>query len=127
MGLRALAASDLDTIMQDDVAGFSWPITITDPSESVFSLKGFSSDISALIDPDTGVSVTGRLATCSVSYQALRGAGIATNPKGVSNASQNPWKVTFDDIEGNSYTFKVTRAEPDRAIGCLAMTLEAIE
>lgn len=113
--------------MQDDVGGFSWAITITDPSLTVGSLKGLSSDISSLIDPDTGVSITGRYATCAVSYQALRAAGFATNPKGIVNSSTKPWKVTFNDIEGTSYTFKVVRAEPDRAIGCIAMTLEAIE
>jgi len=126
MGLRDLASADLNYIMQDDVGGFSWDITITDPAGTTHALKGFSSDISALIDPDTGVSITGRLATCSVSYQAIRASGITTNPKAIADNTAKPWKVTFDDIDGNSYTFKVVRSEPDRAIGNLAMTLEAI-
>lgn len=119
MSLRALAESDLSFILEDGVCGFGWPIVLTDPDGLSQNLTGFSDDISQIIDPDTGQAVSGRLASV-----ALRISSLNALPVGISDSSLKPWLVTFDDINGNSFTFKVSQSNPDRALGVVTCLLE---
>jgi hypothetical protein len=115
MGLREIAEQDLGAIIEDDVHGFGWTISVTDPAGvNVPDLVGFSDDIAQLIDPDTGQAVSGRLASCA-------GLGL---PQGVADAGIKPWLVAFLDINGNAYTFKVAQSNPDRALGIVTCVLE---
>ena len=123
MNLRLQAEADLGSIMEDTVGGFGWPITVTDPDGTVQPLVGLSTDIAQVIDPDTGQIVSGRLASVSIRIGALTAAGL-TLPRGVAERAKKPWLVTFDDINGNPYTFKVQSADPDRAIGLVVCILE---
>lgn len=123
MSLRALAESDLAHVLEDSAFGFGYSIAITDPDGKTAELVGFSNDISQLIDPDTGQAVSGRLASAVVRVASLTIAGLAL-PSGIADATSKPWQVAFDDINGKSYTFKVAKSNPDRAIGVVSLLLE---
>jgi hypothetical protein len=123
MGLRTLAEQDLGLILEDATTGFGWPISVTDPAGTVGALTGFSDDIAQIIDPDTGQAVSGRLASVALRISSLTTAGL-TLPRGIADAGSKPWLVTFDDINGNAYTFKVSQSNPDRALGLVTLLLE---
>lgn len=123
MGLRADAEEDLAVILEDDVGGFGWPITVTNPAETSAVLVGSSTDISQLIDPDTGEAVTGRSASVALRLSSLTLAGLSI-PEGIADTSLKPWLIQFDDINGAPYTFKVAASRPDRALGIVVCILE---
>jgi hypothetical protein len=125
MGLRVQANTDMTKFLNSD-AGFAWPITVIDPSGTVANLKGFTTDIGQLIDPDTGVAVSGRFASVALSISDLTAAGLAL-PEGISDSSSKPWQIAFDDINGNPFTFKVQSSQPDRAIGIVTCVVEFYE
>lgn len=120
MGLRAKAAADNKAILNDD-KGFAWPITVTNPAEVSADLKGFSNDISDLIDPDTGQAVSGRQASVALHIADLTVLGL---PVGISAPSSKPWIMEFDDINGNPGVFKVKKSNPDNGIGMITCIVE---
>lgn len=125
MGLRQLAEQDLGLIMEDTATGFGWPITLTAPDGTVGALTGFSDDIAQVIDPDTGQAVSGRLASVAIRIglimQVLPGQGL---PVGIADSGSKPWLVEFDDINGNTFIFKISQSNPDRALGLVTCILE---
>lgn len=124
MGLRETMESDLGVILEDDVYGPAWLITVTDPAGNTPpAFKGYSNDISQLIDPDTGQAVSGRLASITLRISSLTTAGLGL-PVGISNAVGKPWIVQFDDINGNPFKFKVSQSNPDRTLGIVTCLLE---
>jgi len=123
VGLRELAEADNRIILNDITFGFGYSISLENPEGIVTPLTGFSNDISQVIDPDTGVAVSGRLATAALNINDIIDAG-SELPKGIADAGSKPWLFTFDDINGNAHTFKVSKSDPDRAIGMLICTLE---
>ncbi len=123
MGLRETAEADLAHILEDKTAGFGWDITVTDPAGTSVLLVGYSNDIGMSIDPDTGVAVSGRRASVALRISSLTTAGLGI-PKGIIDATSKPWRVTFNDIEGTSHTFKVQESHPDRALGVVTCLLE---
>ena len=123
MGLRTEAESVLSEILEDEDF-FGWPITIIDPDGITASITGRSTDISQVIDPDTGQVVMGRAASVVLRISTLVASGFTSLPEGISDTNQKPWVVTFDDINGNSYDFKVKESNPDRAIGVVVCHLE---
>lgn len=126
MSLRELAEADLARIQEDASGGFGWSITVTDPAGNTADLTGFSNDISQMIDPETGTYVSGRAASVSIRIQHLADKGLGI-PRNISDAGSRPWTVTFQDLAGQSYSFKVSQAMPDRGIGNVACMLEAFE
>jgi len=124
VSLRDQAAADAKRILEDSAAGFGWPITVTAPDGSSASLKGFSTDVAQTIDPDTGMTVSGRTASVTLPIKALTDAGLAL-PRGIADQASKPWRVTFDDIHGTSHEFKVAESMPDRALGVVLCMLEA--
>lgn len=126
MSLRRRVARDLGVISAKIQGGFAWQITVTDPDgfTSADPLTGFSQDIALAIDPETGVLVTGRLASVSIPIAALKAAGYASLPRGVADNATMPWLVQFDDLEGESYQFKVSESRPDRTFGNIVLILE---
>ena len=125
MSLREQAEADLGIILEDDINGFGWPITITNPAGVSESLVGFSSDITQLIDPETGAAVSGRLASVALRIKSLVLAGFTELPRNIPDATSKPWLIQFDDINGNAFTFKVSDSNPDRAMGLIVCVLEA--
>lgn len=124
MGLRQQAEADLAYILEDSVGGFGYPITLTDPAGLTDTFTGFSDDIAQVIDPDTGTAVSGRLASVALRISSLYAAGFKL-PKGIADTGSKPWVVTFDDINGLPYTFKISESNPDRAAGIVVCLLEA--
>ncbi len=124
MSLRLAAEKDLGRILEDDVAGFGWPIFIIDPDGNSGTFTGYSDDIAQVIDPDTGQAVSGRLASVAVRISSLIAQGFKM-PRGIIDASLKPWIAIFEDVNGVSYEFKVAQSNPDRALGLLTLVLEA--
>lgn len=123
-GLREIAEADLGLILEEAL-GFTRSITITDPDGlTVPDLAGFSTDVSQVIDPDTGQVVSGRVASIAIRIALLTANGLGL-PVGINDKTSKPWLVTFDDINGRTYTFKVQKSNPDRALGLVTCLLEA--
>lgn len=122
MGLRAQQEADLAEILEDP-NDWGWPITVTGPNGDSASFVGSSTDIGQIFDPDTGQAVSGRLASVALRISSLIAAGLSI-PAGIADASIKPWLVEFDDINGNSYTFKVSKSHPDRAAGIVTCVVE---
>ena len=123
MGLREQAEADNRVILNDSAFGFGYSISLENPAGTAKPLTGFSNDISQVVDPDTGVAVSGRLATAALNINDIIDAGLEL-PKGIADAGSKPWLIRFDDINGNAHTFKVSKSDPDRAIGVVICTLE---
>jgi hypothetical protein len=123
MNLRQQAAADLENILGDAASGFGWPITVTSPQLVSAELTGFSTDISLVIDPQTGVAVSGRRVSVALSISRLREAGLDI-PRGVAAKDSKPWIVVFNDIGGSSHKFKVSASSPDLAAGLVTCALE---
>ena len=120
MGLRAQSEADLAESMEDE-DDFGWPITVTDPNGVSQSLIGLSTDIMQVIDPDTGMVLSGRTASVALRISSLVFSSL---PEAVANSAAKPWRVDFEDINGNPYYFKVKESNPDRAIGIVVCILE---
>ncbi len=43
----------------------------------------------------------------------------------MTKATDTPWVVRFDDINGKPYVFKVVESRPDRTIGVVVCMLES--
>lgn len=124
MNLRQQAAADARAIVQDVSSGFGWDLVVTNPEEKELAMVGLSSDVHMAIDPETGVMVSGRRAHVTLIRKTLIDAGMGT-PVGKADRDQKPWRVRFDDIDGQQCTFKVSEAMPDRALGIVVCILEA--
>ena len=124
MALRDIAANDLRAILTDSSRGFGWPITVVSPAGVSVDMVGSSTDISQLIDPQTGQAVSGRAASVAIPMVDLYAAFSNVLPRAVAEAAGKPWLVTFADIAGTSHTFKVSDSNPDRAVGCVSLLLE---
>ncbi len=125
MNLRIQAAADLLSILGDVTGGFGWAITLTSPEGVVVALSGLSTDIHQTIDPETGMTVSGRRASVSVPLALIEAAyGAGNLPRAIASSASKPWVVRFADILGHAHVFKVQESMPDRAIGNLVLMLE---
>jgi hypothetical protein len=126
MTLRLVAETDLKYILENDMCGFGWPIIIIDPVDVAVQMVGFSNDIGQTIDPDTGMLVSGRVASVALRLSTIQNFGLSI-PQGISDSNSKPWRVLFDDINGNPYTFKVIQSNPDRGLGIVTLLLSKYE
>lgn len=124
MGLRQEIRRHAHLILTDVKHGFAWPLVVTDPDGTSARLSGFSTDIADLIDPETGMGVSGRQAEVTISMQSLKCVGME-HPTYIASGEGKPWTIKFDDSEGSPWTFKVMRAAPDRMTGVVLCYLEA--
>lgn len=129
MSLRTLAENDLAIMMEDANCSFGWSVVLTDPSgfASVEPLTALTQDIAVDIDPDTGVAVSGRTASATFRISTLTTAGYTGLPVGIADGALKPWVVTFNDINGASFTYKVAESLPDRTVGVVVTLLELYE
>ena len=104
-----------------DAGGFGVPVTVRNPAGDEAELQGLDNDIGSVIDPQTGMIASGRVATVTLSISALSAAGFEL-PEGVANEAVKPWVVA---IEGD--TFKVIETRPDRTLDCVVCFLGAYE
>lgn len=124
--LRTQAATDLQSILEDDTDGFGWDITVTNPAGTAAALVGFATDVFQLIDPELEAGVAGRVASVALRIASLTAAGLAI-PREIPEEASKPWLVTFNDINGTAYTWKVSKALPDMALGIVTCLLEAYD
>ena len=124
VGLREIAENDLQVTLEDSQCGFGYPIQLINPAGVSANFIGYSNDIAQLIDPDTGVSVSGRRASIALRISSLTAAGFDL-PYGISDSSLKPWIAIFTDINGASFTFKIVNSDPDRALGLVICLLES--
>ena len=126
MNLRLQAELDLSTTLEDNISGFGWPISVTDPTgfTNTNTIYGMSNDIEMLIDPDTGTAIYGRAASATLRISTLIAAGFSGLPRAVSDEASKPWLMSFADVNGNNYVFKVKSSMPDRGLGIISVTLE---
>lgn len=110
-------------ILADTVGGFAHPITVRSPEGVSVELTGLSSDISEVIDPETGTAVSGRFVHVSVRIPDLTAAQL-TLPVNIPDDDRFPWIVEFADVQGREHKFKVRQSKPD-AIGMVNLVLEA--
>lgn len=127
MNLRELAEADLAITIEDGLTGFGWPVTLTTPAGVQVNVTAQSNDISLMIDPQTGVLVSGRQASATVRISSLYAQGLSVLPVGVPGRNAKPWLAQFNDINGISCAFKVANGEPDRALGVIVLLLEGWE
>jgi hypothetical protein len=121
MGVREQAEADLAVTLEAP-GDFGVPIVLRDPTGFDCGgqpIYGQSGDIGLLIDPDTGLAVTGRSAHVAVRISTLTHAGYTTLPRAIPDAGSSPWLVTF-----SGQTFKVKEARPDRTLGIVTMIVE---
>lgn len=126
MSLRLQLEKDLGHILEDKTSGFGWDIVLIDPENNNYNFVGFSNDISQVIDPETGMVLSGRTVSVALKISSILESGMKM-PKGVEDSSSKPWLVQFKDINGSDYMFKVSKSNPDRAIGILTCLLESYQ
>ncbi len=124
MGLRQEIRQHAHIILQDVKHGFAWSLVVTNPDGISACMKGFSTDIQDLIDPETEMAISGRQAEVTLSFDSLSKVGLK-HPEHIADGSGKPWTIRFDDIEGTSHIFKVMRTAPDRTVGLVLCFLEA--
>jgi len=122
-GLRQLAQKDLGRILEDESQGFGWPIVVIDPQGASVTLSGRVTDISEALNVDTGQMVSGRFASATIRIALLIEKGLSL-PEGIADTDSKPWLIKFDDINGNNFTFKVAKSNPDRTLGLVTCMLE---
>ena len=124
MGLRQEIRRHSKRIPSDVAHGFAWSLVVTDPDGKSACMTGFATDVADLIDPETGMAVSGRQAEVALHMDTLTDAGLE-HPAYIASGAGKPWTVKFNDIEGVAHTFKVMRSAPDRTTGVVLCFLEA--
>lgn len=124
MGLREQAAADARAIVGDTATGFGWPVTVRNPDGVEAELSGLTNDIHQTIDPDTGMPVSGRVASVVLSLADLGSIEDLGIPVGISDGARKPWIVMWTDLQGVDQTFKVRETRPDRSAGLIVCLLE---
>lgn len=128
MSIRKQATKDLEKILESDKSGFGWDIKLTAPDGVTKDFIGFSNDVAVVIDPDTGVIVSGRTASIALNISSINKAFPGKElPRGIANSSMKPWLVEFYDVNENNHKFKISESNPDRALGIITCILELYE
>lgn len=124
VGLRETATEDHRAILGDEPTGFGRSTTVTDPAGTSAEVVGFTNDVSQVLDPETGVAISGRVPTAVFSLAALSAAGFGV-PEAVPGTAGLPWRVSFVDADGETHQFKVREVLRDRSLGSVVCVLEA--
>lgn len=122
MTFRARVEADLAKILE---GRDGWDITLISPVGATFNVRGTSQDVYQMIDPSTGIVVSGRRAGVVIRVSTLYAAGITEIPRASSRGPS--WRVVFNDINGRAHTFKIAESNPDRTTGVLALQLEGYD
>ena len=125
MSLRAQAEADL-AVTLEAATDFGQPFTLTDPAgfSSVEQLYGAAGDIGQVIDPETGIAVSGRHATLTARMSTLTAAGYSALPEGIASTATPPWLVEFAGASTAAQKYKVKASLPDRTLGLVTLILE---
>lgn len=122
MNLRQLAELDLAVTLEDADNGFGWPVTLVDPNGVSANLTAQSQDIGLIVDPDTGVAVSGRTASAVLRVSSIENCGLSV-PEGEPRANARPYTMVFTSTNGVETTFKVDDPQHDRILGTVTLQL----
>lgn len=122
MNLRQLAELDLATTLEDSAGGFGWPVTLTDPNGVSANLTAQTQDIGIIVDPDTGVAVSGRTISAVLRISSIRGKGLEI-PEAEPRRDRKPWRIDTKDTNGNPVALKVDYSYQDRILGTITLQL----
>lgn len=109
-----------------DLSAFAVTATITDPDGLSGSVRGRFNDVTATVDPDTGVLVSGRDPTFVVARATLSAAGLG-EPVAAQDAAAKPWLVLTAPGGAGEQEWKVGRVDRDEPLGLLTLYLEAYD
>lgn len=123
MTLQDDLTADTKAILEDDITGFGWPMTVTNPVGFSAQFVGQYTDIAEAIDPETGQSVSSRTVTVALMISSLLASELGI-PQGVSDKTQRPWVVELTDRNGSDHRFKVMSTKPDASMGVVVLELE---
>ena len=118
MSLVTQAEADLAHTLEA-TTDFGEAFTLTDPAAAVGNLTGQFSKISQVIDPDTGVQVSGNFIQATARISSIIAEGLAVPVVGIEDADKKPWLVTKA-----ATVFKVFLTQPDEKLGIVSMILE---
>ncbi len=120
MSLRDQVLVDVAGIVENSL-DFGEPITLIDPLGASTAMTGFTGDISAVIEPDSGAIVKGRRVHVTLRIASLPAGArpVAGNDLGVK-----PWRVSFPRITTGTVTeYAVVGTDPDDAMGTIVLEL----
>ena len=127
MGLNEIAADDFANFTSN-TDEFGHEFVITAPDGTVIEgIKGYSTDISALIDPETGQMVAGRTASVSIAMRFFRNAGFGSIPTMEPKKNKKPWIFEWLAPNTSVYTFSVRDAIPDRKLDQTLFMLQSFK
>lgn len=112
MNIRTLAQDDLELILEDFENGTAQEVIFYDENKVGVTVNCWGADISAVIDPNTGLNVTQRTISIYARMSTLTMKDVFLK--------QNS-KVTI-----SSKNFIIKDFQPDRTLGIVAIMLEAI-
>mgnify|MGYP000601476612 CR=1 FL=1 len=124
MGLRQNASADLKSILENDQTGFAHDIVLIPPVGDEIALKGTTTNISSIIDPDTGQLVSGNYVEMSLVMASVY-ASTPDLPKAEPSANKKSWKAKFSNISGVENTYRIIETLPDKELGVLVCILES--
>ena len=122
MNLQAIAEQDLVATLETD----GQTIKLTSPDSVTVELQAVSNDIGLMLDPETGVPVSGRNCNCTLRISSILAAGMVM-PRGIEDGEQLPWIVEYTTVNGETISAKVIASNPDRSLGVISLRLELIE
>ena len=109
------AAADLRSILED-ASAFGRRVIVATPAGVSAELVGRVNDISQTIDPETGLTVSGRTATLTLALASLREAGLP-EPRVCQDPDVEPWTVELLDADPGQRNFVISGVRPDRSYG----------
>ncbi|MCK5641704.1 MAG: hypothetical protein KAJ19_12960 [Gammaproteobacteria bacterium] len=112
-----LAESDLAITLEDE-GGTGRPLTITDPQGNSGSVNGQLIDIGSVIDPNTGMAVSGRFRGVTLRISSLSGQGL-----GIPEATEQGQGWLITDPSGEN--LEIHSSAPDRTLGVVSLVLKA--
>ena len=121
--LRAIAERDLEFILEDVEAGWGNPIVVTNPDGLTGVVNGQTGEVHALVDPETGATISVKTAHCSMRQKTLFDLGF-TLPKAQPDETKKPWVFQFADQNGIVRQYAVSEARPDNTLGVITIMLE---
>lgn len=126
MRLLDRVRKDSQKIMNSTRYGFSTDIELINPDGLTLPFKAIVAVIHNLIDPDTGVPVSGFLATASINILDLKDQSVEM-PEGEMDENERPWLIRESDILGQQVTYKIVSTAPDKANGNIVCDLGAYD
>ena len=118
--MRSRVVADIGRILKGP-KGFGVDIDLISPDGTVSPLRGFSGDITAYIEPDTGALVKGKRLHVTLFTQDLPAGD---RPKASPGLSVKPWRVSFPRITtGVETTYAVIAVTPDDSAGSIVIEL----